>query len=98
MGIFETILLCILIPVGFIAVYVAGKYNLVEKLISMLPKVIGVRAGGDKIEGVDVVYLCDGAGCDAVCGLRSEYCKHTHEISHAINFEEVAPGKWAEKE
>lgn len=36
MSIFETVLLCILIPAGFIAVYVAGKYDLCDKLTKIL--------------------------------------------------------------
>ena len=36
MDIFETILLCILIPAGFIAVYVAGKYDLCYKMAKFL--------------------------------------------------------------
>ena len=36
MDIFETILICILIPAGFIAVYVAGKYDLCNKLTKLL--------------------------------------------------------------
>lgn len=36
MGIFETVLLCILIPAGFIAVYVAGKYDLCDKITKII--------------------------------------------------------------
>ena len=36
---------------------------------------------------VEVLYLCDGYGCSAMCGGESEYCKHTTNIKSAKNFE-----------
>ena len=42
----------------------------------------------------EIVYLCDRDACDKCPNLE---CKHTYDISHAINFEEVEPGKYMEK-
>lgn len=60
-----------------------------------------VQAFVKRKKGPDVAYICDGQGCDAHCGLTGfehEYCKHTCDISHAVNFEQVEPGKWMEKD
>lgn len=60
-----------------------------------------MRAFVKRKEGPDVAYICDGQGCDARCGLTGvyhEFCKHTCDISHAVNFEQIAPGKWMEKD
>ena len=57
------------------------------------------RAAKMREEGPDVAYICDGHGCDAHCelaGVEHEYCRHTCDISHAVNFKQVAPGKWME--
>ena len=40
----------------------------------------------------DIVYVCDGGACEN-CGID---CNHTHDIRHAKNFTEVAPGKFME--
>ena len=39
--------------------------------------------------GIDVLYLCDGYGCSAMCGGENEHCKHTTNIEHAKNFERI---------
>ena len=39
----------------------------------------------------DVVYLCK-------YHKEPHYCKHTHRLEDALNFEEVAAGHWIEKE
>ena len=60
-----------------------------------------IRAFVNLKEAPDVEYICDGQGCDSRCGLAGfahVYCKHTCDISHAANFEQVEPGKWMEKD
>lgn len=44
----------------------------------------------------DIVYLCDGKAC----GDNHECmeCKHTSDISHAVNFEKLDNNHWFEKE
>lgn len=44
----------------------------------------------------DIVYLCDGRAC----GDNHECmeCKHTSDISHAVNFEKLDNSHWLEKE
>ena len=57
------------------------------------------KAAEAQREGPDVAYICDGHGCKAHCersGAEYEYCKHTCDISHALNFKQVAPSKWME--
>ena len=53
-------------------------------------------------EGPDVAYICDGKACaEGSCrdGLHDVIlCRHTCDISHALNFEQVAPGKYMEKD
>ena len=44
-----------------------------------------------------VAYICDQEQCDD-CSAELGFCYHTTDISHAVNFEEVEPGKWMEKE
>lgn len=39
-----------------------------------------------------VVYLCDGFGCDKKCQLTSPVCRHTSDITHAINFNRIVEG------
>lgn len=36
---------------------------------------------------IEVLYLCDGEGCSAMCEGTIEYCKHTSSIKNAKNFE-----------
>lgn len=47
-------------------------------------------------KNVDIVYLCDGKAC----GDNHECmeCKHTSDISHAVNFEKLDDSHWLEKE
>lgn len=44
----------------------------------------------------NIVYLCDGKACgnDHEC----MECKHTSDISHAVNFEKLDNNHWIEKE
>lgn len=42
-----------------------------------------------------VVYLCDGKACEH-CHVETDYCTHTSDIKHAINFDEVAPDRYME--
>lgn len=44
------------------------------------------------IKPPEVLYLCDGHGCSAMCGGKSEYCKHTSNIESAKNFESITGG------
>ena len=37
-----------------------------------------------------ILYLCDGEGCARPCHGKSENCKHTSNILHAINFNNIA--------
>ena len=37
-----------------------------------------------------ILYLCDGEGCSKPCHGKNEFCKHTSNIRHAINFNNVA--------
>jgi len=55
---------------------------------------IGVDMPEEKETTNEIVYLCDRDACD---GCPNFECKHTYDISHAINFEEVEPGKYMEK-
>ena len=34
-------------------------------------------------------YLCDGEGCSRPCHGKSDYCKHTSDINHAIYFDYI---------
>ena len=45
----------------------------------------------------DVAYICDEKACEHCIQGESGYCHHTTDIHHAVNFEEVAPGKFMEK-
>ena len=45
----------------------------------------------NKLRQPEVVYLCK-------YHKEPHYCKHTHRIEDALNFEEIAPEKWMEKE
>lgn len=49
-----------------------------------------------KATHTDIVYLCDGKAC----GDNHECieCKHTGDISHAVNFEKLDNNHWFEKE
>lgn len=46
----------------------------------------------------NIVYICDEETCEE-CEADNEgrCCYHTSDIHHAINFEEIAPGKFMEK-
>ena len=46
--------------------------------------------------GQEVAYICDRKQC-ADCG-DDGFCGHTTDIHHAVNFEEIAPGMYMEKE
>lgn len=49
------------------------------------------------LESNDILYLCDRRACHGGC---SPECKHTQDITHAVNFE-IAPfgkGAFIEKE
>ena len=37
-----------------------------------------------------ILYLCDGEGCARPCHGKSEFCKHTSNIRHSINFNNIA--------
>ena len=46
-------------------------------------------------------YICDGYGCDTLCALplnKKKFgdCIHTLDISHAVNFKELSPGRFVE--
>lgn len=43
-----------------------------------------------------VAYLCDGKACDRGCSSSAGFCFHTTDICHAVNFEEVSPGRFME--
>lgn len=48
---------------------------------------------------IDVVYLCDRKACGDECPSLSKEgdpCNHTSDITHAISFIEISPGKFAE--
>ena len=44
-----------------------------------------------------VAYICDQERCEN-CSAETGFCYHTTDIRHAVNFEEVEPGKFMEKE
>jgi hypothetical protein len=44
-----------------------------------------------------VAYICDQERCEN-CSAETGFCYHTTDIHHAVNFEEVEPGKFMEKE
>lgn len=44
-----------------------------------------------------VAYICDEKACEHCIQDESRYCYHTTDIKHAVNFEEVGPGKYIEK-
>lgn len=44
-----------------------------------------------------VAYICDQEQCEN-CSAETGFCYHTTDIHHAVNFEEVEPGKFMEKE
>lgn len=44
-----------------------------------------------------VTYICDGKACEHCIQGENRYCYHTTDIKHAVNFEEVGPGKYMEK-
>ena len=44
-----------------------------------------------------VAYICDEKACEHCIHGEARYCHHTTDIKHAVNFEEVAPGKYMEK-
>ena len=44
-----------------------------------------------------VAYICDEKVCESCRKDDSRYCHHTTDIKHAVNFEEVGPGKYMEK-
>jgi hypothetical protein len=58
------------------------KYTFVMDIIDNAPT----------IKPPEVIYLCDGHGCSAMCGGKSEYCKHTSNIESAKNFESITGG------
>lgn len=47
----------------------------------------------------EVAYLCDGKACE-VCPNDNGYrlCRRTTDIRHAVDFEEISPGKFMQKE
>lgn len=47
---------------------------------------------------VTVAYLCDGKACGECLTGDARYCHHTFDIRHAVNFTEIEPGKFMEKE
>jgi MinD superfamily P-loop ATPase len=67
--------------------------DMIKKIKEQLNEVYGAKAV-IMPKPPEIVYLCDRDGC-AVC---SSDCNHTSDIAHAINFEQVAPGKYAEKD
>lgn len=44
-----------------------------------------------------VGYICDRLACGEHCpSLVTDYCTHTFDINHAVNFTKVADDQWAE--
>lgn len=50
-----------------------------------------------------VLYVCDGHGCDRDCASimsvdewKHSECHHTPDIAHAVNFERLNDGNYAE--
>ena len=43
----------------------------------------------------NVLYLCDRRACNPC---HNEYCRHTNDITHAVNFGMLCPGTYVEKE
>ena len=84
-----------------ITVCATGMDEAIEKAEKLLGKHISTSHRKVTIREIiehDVVYTCDGKACTP-CQERGpfRYCYHTSDIKHAVNFEEVAPGKYAER-
>jgi hypothetical protein len=47
---------------------------------------------------ISVAYLCDEKACPECPNGRETLCCHTTDIRHAIDFREVAPGRYMQKE
>lgn len=45
---------------------------------------------------IEVAYTCDQQQC-ANCSAEEGFCYHTTDIHHAVNFKEVAPGRFMEE-
>ena len=51
----------------------------------------------DEYKGDTISYYCDGTACDGCSDGVSSFCCHTTDIRHAVDFEEVEPGKFIQK-
>lgn len=43
-----------------------------------------------------VAYICDEKACEKCCNTYERLCYRTTDIHHALNFKEVAPGRFYE--
>lgn len=47
------------------------------------------------LENPKITYLCDKRACNPCSNTE---CRHTTDITHAVNFKSVAPSKYAEQD
>lgn len=73
--------------------------RLAQRLIDEQYK-YGIEVGKElaKKEIPEVAYICDEKACETCNPDDWRYCHHTLDIRHAVNFTEVEPGKFMEKE